>query len=435
MAAKKLSIGEKKKVRDSAKAAAPAAAGKTPIDRLVSSINQRLGGKGTVSTASSIEHRSYERRSTGIPSLDYVLSGGYAKGGLHMYGGEYSTGKTSVALEGCIYAQRHEAHVGPAFGAVGWVALEPFSKRHARERGLWLPFSEDPIVDKATGLSVPRDPFAEASALELLRMEQQGITDPYKETTKFILVQEERGDVALDVALDMVRSNLFAFVVVDSLGVAKSTKWLEENEVQDAGDFPREAKMIGDYTSRLVLGLNKRYDENNVVANDGVHHNQTTVIHLNHIVTNVGTQARAKHKTQSIKGGEGNKHNHHVIVFLWKGELYQAERPGAAPYRYAQETRCMALKSKLGPPMKEGSFDLYMQPYGPFQTGDFDVVKDLVGLAVQAGVITRAGAWYRFGDEENFLNENGKEAFATVIRNNPDWYEHLASETQKALRS
>lgn len=424
MAARK-TIGQKRQERQQQAAAAPAPAGRTQIDLLVSKINQRLGGIGHVYTGADVKQRVYERRSTGIPSLDYILCGGYPRGGLVEFGGEYSTGKTSIALEGCATVQRTTG------GNIGWVALEPFSKRWARERGFWLPFSETEIEDPVSGELRPVDPFAQATKLELYRMEQAGITDPYEERGRFVLVQEERGDVALDAALDMIKSNLFEIVVVDSLGVAKSTKWLEESEVQDAGDFPREAKMIGDYTTRAMLALNKRYDVNNVEAKDGQNVNETTVIHLNHITTVVNTQARAKHKTQSIKGGEGNKHNHHAIIFLWKGETRMVEGKGnTPPYRYAQEVRCMCLKSKLGPPMMEGGFDFYIQPFGPFQTGDYDIAKDAIELGEMQGLITRSGAWYEYED----LKAQGREAMATLLRENPEWLSYLLGQLQQKAR-
>lgn len=426
MAARKLTIGEKKAERAAKKAAAPKPLGKSPLEKLKSQINQRLDGSGFVFLGSDIQQREYQRRSSGIPSIDYITCGGYPRGGLVEFGGEFSTGKTSVALESCAHEQRTEG------GNIGWIALEPFSKRWARERGFWLPFSEVEAPD-VEGSMRPIDPYENASELELQRMEQLGITDPYERRGgEFMLVQEERGDVALDCALDMIKSNQFAIVVVDSLGVAKSTKWIQDNEVQDAGDFPREAKMIGDYTTRALLALNKKYDSNNMEAKDGANRNQTTILHLNQIVTAVGTQAYAKHKTQSIKGGEGNKHNHHAIIFLWKGDLHQLPAANGKPaYRYAQEVKAICLKSKLGPPQMEGSFDFYFQPYGSFLTGDFDRVKDLVNLALVANVITRSGAWYQVGED---LKTQGLESMISTIRDNPDWYAYIAEETRKALK-
>lgn len=399
-------------------------------------MNKALGGRGRVYRGSDIQSHEYQRRSSGIPSIDYITSGGYPRGGLVEIGGEFSVGKTSVALEACATEQRavldaFRNGTNPASnGGIAWVALEPFSKKFARERGLFIPFSEELAADPETGELKPLDSVDNASELEKFRMEQAGIMDPHAEYTPFVLVQEERGDAALDAAITLLRSNLFSILVVDSLGVAKSTKWLEETEVQDSGDFPREAKMIGDYTARALLTLNARYDANNQISKDGTYTNQTTVLHLNHIGINIGTQARAVHKTQRIKGGEGNKHNHHFIMFLSKGEQYRVEGPGGKPYVYAQEIRCLGLKSKLGPDYLEGAFDYYKLDYGGFRQGDFDVVKDLVTLAQIAGLVGRNGAWYNYMD----IRTSGLDNFGAALRERPDLVTTLREETRLALR-
>jgi len=441
MAAKKKTLGQKRDERNAKIAATKPVKklGGDRIDAVIELVNKRLGGNGRVYRGTVIQQRAYLRRDSGIPSINYITCGGYPKGGLVEFGGEFSTGKTSVALEALIVLQREYLTAlrngeKPEKLAVAWIGLEPFSKKWARERGFFIPFCEDLVPDQETGELKPLDSFADASSLELYRMEQAGITDPYTEITPFVLVEEWRGDVALDASLDLIKSNQFAYVVVDSLGVAKSTTWMEDKEVQDASDFPREAKMIGDYTVRALLALNGRYDENNMLAKDGTRFNETTIIHINQITTAVGVQAYAKYKTQTIKGGEGNKHNHHAIIFLWKGEQYQVDAPkgsGQPPYRYAQEVRCICLKSKLGPDQMEGSFDFYRQPYGHMQTGDFDVVKDLVGLALIAGTVTREGAWYQIDAD---FRAQGKENFADKLRANPDWYAYLAETTKQAMK-
>ena len=407
---KKLSIKQKREVRNKTIAKAPKSKSADPMDQLISTINARLGGIGRVFTGDDIQEQQWQRRSSGIPSIDYVLNGGYPRGGLVEIGGEFSSGKSSIALEACAVEQRTEG------GNIGWIALEPFSKRWARQRGFFIPFSEKPAIDLATGEMKALDSFDEATDLEKTRMEQAGITDPYTQVGgKFILVQEERGDTALSVALDMLRSNLFAIIVVDSLGIAKSTKWLEEQEVEDAGDFPREAKMIGDYTTRAVLALNGRYDDNNIKSNDGNHSIKTTLIHLNHIGTEIGSQAHAMHKKQRIKGGEGNKHNHHAILYLWKGQQERVEvghGEEKRPYVYSQEVNVIGLKSKLGPQYMQSSFQFYLQDFGSFHMGDFDVVKDVVQLSLLAGIIDQSGAWYTYGE----TRAQGREAFEEMVR-------------------
>jgi recombination protein RecA len=328
--------------------------------------------------------------------------------------------------------QRNERDKGPAYGAVFWCGIEPFSKRWARTNGFFIPFSEELVYDQAAQEWVPADPFAAATEIELHRMQEAGITDPYAEVTPFVLLKEDRGDVALDATLKAIRSNQFALVVVDSLGMAKSSAWLYEKDVQEASDFDRTAKMIGDYTARAALACNARYDENNQLSKDGTNLGQTTVINLAQIVTNIGTMAHAPWKKYSMKGGEGAKHNHHAVIFVWKGEQLRVEMPGDQPaFIFGQEMKLIAIKSKLGAPWRQGSIRLYFDDYEQFRAGDVDRARDLFALSLIAGTVKQAGAHYSIEEEKIGV---GKEAAISFLRENQDWFTYLLDQTTTALR-
>lgn len=386
-----------------------------PLDKLVAELNTQLsaGFGGRVFLGGEIEEASKERRSWGIPALDYITNGGLPKGGLVEIGGEYSSGKTTTTIHACATAQRKEPHL-----AIGWVSLEPFSKRWARTNGLWLPFNRD------------NDKYEDASELELLRMEQLGITDPYEDNGlgRVVLVRDERGDAALDVAVTMLKSNLFSIIVVDSFGVAKNTTWVEDKDVQASSDFPREPKMLSDYTARCLLALNRRYDENNVPSRDGKNTLQTTMIHLNQIGMAIGTQAYAPWKKYNMKGGEGVKHNHHIIVFLWKGDAL-SEKVGSETIHYAQRTKAITIKNKWGMPWLQSDYDLYYRDFDVFRQGDINVARSALTLGVMAGVVERTGAWYQIG-EDRFQGQKPVEEF---LREQPAILEWLIEESVAEL--
>lgn len=395
------------------------------IDKIIADINNGLGGGGFVYRSSKVRQQTFHRRSSGIPSIDYIMAGGPPKGGIIEIGGQYSTGKTTIAMHIAARAQRMEPGK-----AIGWVAIEPFSKRWARSNGLFIPFSEDLVVDPVTGEEVKLDSFDDATELEKYRMKEAGIEDPYAEICPFVLVQDSRGDVALDAALKMVRSNQFSVVVVDSLGVAKSTSWVEEKDVQDSGDFPREARMIGDYTTRALLALNLRYDTNGEVMNKGEYTNETTLININHVGVAIGTQAKAPWNVYQIKGGEGNKHNHHFIMFLWKGQAMSTDMPNVGKYTYGTTVKCIGIKSKIGPPWLQSEYDFYFQDYASFRAGDIDTAKDAATLGIMAGIIERSGAWYTL-EGERF---QGLENLYQYLRDNPDWKDWVAETAILKLR-
>lgn len=426
---------ERQKRTEERKAPTKSTIGADRIDKLIAEMNKNLGGAGHVFRGSAIEERTYARRSTGIPTLDSIMSGGLPRGGLVEIGGAFSVGKTTLAIHFMAAAQADEWQK-PAGErkAFGWVGLEPFSKRWARENGFWIPFSEAEYTDPATGIVKKLDPLEGASDLEKLRMEQLGIEDPYIEVCPFVLVQDDRGDYALEAALTMLASNEFAVVVVDSLGVAKPSKWLLEKSVQDSADFPREVKMIGDYTTRACLMCNKRYDENNQPANDGAYFNDTTVINLNHIMMNIGSQAMAPWKQHSIKGGEANKHNHHFILYLWKGETLMVKRPmpgGEQTYVYGHEVKAIGIKSKIGAPFLQGSFYFYTQPFESFLPGDIDLVQDFVYFGLVYKLIKQNGAFYYLDDVRI---AQGREQLYSYFREDSAAFEQLKANVTAAIK-
>jgi recombination protein RecA len=263
-------------------------------------------------------------------------------------------------------------------------------------------------------------------------MKEAGIEDPYTEVTPVVIYQEERGDVALDNVIKAIRSNQFAMVVVDSLGAAKSSAWLYEKDVQDFSDYDRSPKMIGDYTARALTTCNARYDENNILCKDGEFSNQTTVINIAQIYTNIGSQAHSPWKQYSIKGGEGSKHNHHAIVYVWKGEQLRQEKALAEgrPYIYGGEIKMICIKSKICPPWRQGAVRFYFDNFEDFRTGSMDVARDLLGLALQAGTIQARGSHYYVGEEPI---GNGKDAASAYLRENKDWFDYIHEITRKAL--
>ena len=431
MAAKKKTVGQKRAAREREQVQAPvskAAVGGTPFTKLVAELNKYLApGGGRVYLGADYEEKLYSRRSTGNPILDYVSGGGFPRGGMVEIAGPYSVGKSSTVLSILAYEQRTQK------SPICIAALEPFSKTWARTCGLWIPFSEKMIFDPATGGERPSDPFSKATKEELARMEELGITDPYEEVSPVVILEDSRGDALLDAVIKVVASNIFAYVVVDSLGIAKSTTYVEERGVQDSQDFDRTPKMIGDYTARCCLTLNKRYDENNLPTPTGTRLNETTIVNLNQVVTNIGTQAFLPWKKFSVKGGEGNKHNHQLILFMWRndGDLLQAKtKKEEAKYIYGQRINVIATKSKICAPFKEGAFDFYTRPYGGMKTGDVDRAKATFSLGRLARLVEVSGSWFKVGD----LKAQGEDAMADALRGEPEIQQWLLEESLKVLR-
>ena len=81
--------------------------------------------------------------------------------------------------------------------------------------------------------------------------------------------------------------------------------------------------------------------------------------------------------------------------------------------------RAKVVKNKIAPPFREAEFDIM------FNEG-ISVSGDLIDLAVNHGVVDKAGSWFSYGEVR--LGQ-GREASKQFIRENPD----LAAEIRSGI--
>lgn len=90
-----------------------------------------------------------------------------------------------------------------------------------------------------------------------------------------------------------------------------------------------------------------------------------------------------------------------------------------------QTIKARTLKNKTYRPQQVAVVDYYFAPTNGFDRGDFDTVKDIVNIAIAYELLTRAGAYYSFGDQR----WQGKEAVLNAVREDLD----LRAQITKAV--
>lgn len=81
-----------------------------------------------------------------------------------------------------------------------------------------------------------------------------------------------------------------------------------------------------------------------------------------------------------------------------------------------QTIKARTMKNKTYRPQQSAVIDFYFTETRGFQFGDFDVIKDIVNIATAEDIITRAGAYYSFGDQR----WQGKDALLAGVREDLD---------------
>lgn len=77
-----------------------------------------------------------------------------------------------------------------------------------------------------------------------------------------------------------------------------------------------------------------------------------------------------------------------------------------------QTIKARTMKNKTYRPQQSAVIDFYFTKTRGFDFGDFDVIKDIVNIATAEDIITRAGAYYSFGEQR----WQGKDALLAGVR-------------------
>lgn len=289
------------------------------IEDTMKSIKKRFG-EDSVMILDEAVHMDVESIPTGSFGLDLALGvGGLPKGRLIEIYGPESSGKTTLALHVVAEAQK----VG---GICAFIDVE-----HAL----------DPIYAKALGVK----------------------------NSELLISQPESGEQALEIVDEMVRSNKFAVIVLDSVA-ALVTKSELEGEMGDQ-HVGRHPKMMSQAMRKLV----------GVVSNS-----KTVVIFINQIRVNIGQMGYGS--PEYTPGGKALKFAASVrldirrIAQIKKGEESVGGR-----------VRVKVVKNKVAPPFKQTEFDLL---YGEGISKE----GEIIALGMKYGLISKSGMTFSYSEEK-----------------------------------
>lgn len=116
------------------------------------------------------------------------------------------------------------------------------------------------------------------------------------------------------------------------------------------------------------------------------------------------------HGTPKITpGGKGKDYFFYIREELSRdGNFIMEKRPGQGEVKVGQTTKLKTIKNKSAAPQQIASVDLYFAdaPSLGFRRGDYDTGKEFVEIGISLGLITRAGAYYRYAGQQ-WLGKDG----------------------------
>jgi recombination protein RecA len=133
---------------------------------------------------------------------------------------------------------------------------------------------------------------------------------------------------------------------------------------------------------------------------------------------------------KTTPGGEAKNYAFFTRVEVKRDDWVEVGT-GQEKRRIGQTIRIRTLKNKSAPPSQTAYVDFYFDDGGDCDKGSFDFAKEIVALGIINKVITRAGAYYRYGDRQ----WQGADAVVNSIREEVDLKETLDRDVMDAVRA
>jgi recombination protein RecA len=210
------------------------------------------------------------------------------------------------------------------------------------------------------------------------------------DTNQLLISQPDNGEQALEIVDSLVRSNAVDLIVVDS--VAALTPQAEiEGEMGDS-HMGLQARLMSQALRKLTGVINK---------------SKATVMFINQIRMKIGVMFG---NPETTTGGNALKFYASVRLDIRRtGQIKVGEEV------IGNRTKVKVVKNKIAPPFRNAEFDI-MYNEGISRSGD------VLDLAVQHGVVDKAGAWFSYKDQKI---GQGREASKVYLKENPKVLEEI----------
>ena len=210
-----------------------------------------------------------------------------------------------------------------------------------------------------------------------------------------LISQPDTGEQALEICDMLVRSGAIDCVVIDSVAALVPRAEIE-GEMGDT-TVGLQARLMSQALRKLAGSLSK---------------SNTTCIFINQLREKIGVMFG---NPETTTGGRALKFFASVRIDIRRVDSIKLNGEVVG-----NRVRAKVVKNKVAPPFRQAEFDL-MYGDGISREGC------IIDMAVEAGLATKSGAWYTYGEERL---GNGREAAKNTVASNPE----LRDELERKVR-
>ena len=219
------------------------------------------------------------------------------------------------------------------------------------------------------------------------------------DTENLLVSQPDNGEQALEIAETLVRSNAVDLIVVDS--VAALTPQAEIDGDMGDSHMGLQARLMSQALRKLTGIINK---------------SKATVIFINQIRMKIGVMFG---NPETTTGGNALK-----FYASQRIDIRRISQIKVGDDIVGNRTRVKVVKNKIAPPFRTAEFDI-MYNQGISKEGD------ILDLAVQYGVVGKAGAFFKYHDE---TIGQGRDKAKAYLRENPEVLQEIDTKVRELVK-
>jgi recombination protein RecA len=213
-----------------------------------------------------------------------------------------------------------------------------------------------------------------------------------------LVSQPSSGEEAMHITEMLIRSNAVDVIVIDSVAALVPQKELE-GEIGDS-HVGLQARLMSQSMRKLTGAIAK---------------SKTAVIFINQIREKIGVMFGSPETTP---GGRALKFYSSCRIDVRRiGALKEGDEV------VGQRVRAKVVKNKVAPPFRAAEFEM-------LHDGGISYEGDILDMAMAHKLVTRTGAWFRYGDEQ--LGQ-GREKVRAYLQERPKLVAELRQKVLEAM--